>query len=173
MSDLTVSEFREHFETDLPDDAIQRVIDSVEDEVTKMAGPVGQHTYVLNGGGKYLFFLNGPILSIDSIEETVGDTVTTLDATDYRLVDGGYYAERLYRLALNPRYTWGRQISVTVTHPPASPKRKLTTIDIVKGELQYNGVAQESAGGYNVSMGDWLKTRTQLLRSISAGLPLA
>jgi hypothetical protein len=173
MSTLTVAQFREHFETDLPDTAIQRVIDSVEAEIAEIAGPTGAQSYTKEGGDTNLFFMS-PISSITQIQERANesDDFVILDSTDYLVMNGGFYLTRIHTGA-HPRYKWGCVVLVDASHDvSAESKRVLATIDIVKMELQYNGVMQENAGGYNEMMSNWLTERKAILRGLSRGLML-
>src|SRR4051812_3591782 len=94
MTLLTVDQFREHVETSLVDDAIQRLLDDAEAEIIRYAGALGSRTELVDGGSGRLV-LTRPVGSITSVTETFGTTDTILAADDYRQRNV-YVLERLY-----------------------------------------------------------------------------
>jgi hypothetical protein len=54
MTLLTVDQFREHVETSLVDDAIQRLLDDAEAEIIRYAGDLGSITELIDGGSSRL-----------------------------------------------------------------------------------------------------------------------
>lgn len=160
MSVLTVAVFREHFETDVSDDAIQRVIDAIESELSIATGGAIPDPMTLNIGGPVTINLLGSrmrrifvpykIASVASIYQTYFDN--GWDA-DYELVDPRYYRveNNGYSILMLGYYHW--QAFIRVTYSPVSlaeyaPQVLLATIDLVKYELQYNGLSEEHVGDF-------------------------
>lgn len=98
MADLTATEIREHIETDLGDDALNRFLADAYGAIKKRVGVEGEQTVVIytRGSDRYLM-LPRPInvaADIDSIIERLGATEVTLETTDWRWL-GGRTLERL------------------------------------------------------------------------------
>ena len=91
------------------DDALALVLDAVEQDIVRSAGPSGERTETFGGVSQLdRVVLKGTAESIVSVTETGGSTVRVLDPTDYQLDPDGY---TLYRLTSgsNPRrYWWAR-----------------------------------------------------------------
>lgn len=107
MTLLTVEDLRLRVETKLDDGVLQDMLDAAERAITSYAGPVGTISEILDGGQSYIF-LRRRAESIAKVTETVWNTVTELDATDYRLRPDGVSLLRL-RTGVNPPLFWGGQ----------------------------------------------------------------
>jgi len=169
LSNLTVVEFRQHFETDLPDPALQRVIDGVEAEIAAVIGAPGERTMTFTGGEPKIFFPQ-PVAAISAISETQYNTTTVLVPADYWLEDGGYWVARMHD-GLAGR--WGHRAAITFTPKPADARVKVATIDVTKIELQHNGVLYETAGSSQTQMGDWLKAKQRIISGLNRRIGVA
>jgi hypothetical protein len=107
---LTVADVREHLQTDLPDGALERLLDAAYAEIERVAGPAGTRTVVLEPGGRYL------VLPVDegvitAVREDVDGANLLLAADDWRR--RGTLLERL-ATGTNPRPAWAGRVSVTL-----------------------------------------------------------
>lgn len=145
MAILTVSELREHVNTDLGDDALQRLLDAAEWAIVNRAGAVGARTEIASGG--YLFLpLSRPAASITSVVETVGGSDTTLATDDYLIGLGEMLVERL-STGTNSRSSWGDR--VTVVYVPVDDEAIRIEVQIALCQLALNyqpGLAEETIG---------------------------
>lgn len=146
MTLLTVAQFREHAATTLVDDAIQRLLDDAEAEITAYAGPVGSVTEYPAGGGSILT-LSRRVSSVGSIAETRYSTTTTLAVDDWRQ-RSGYTLERL-RTGTNPRTGWASDVTVTYTPADDTATRKMVQLELCKLEIATNpGLASQTVGAW-------------------------
>lgn len=154
MSLLTLAQVREHVESDLGDDAMQRVIDGADAEIIRRLGVLATHTHVTEGG-EQLLHLPRKASSISSVTERYavsGGSYTnvSLSADDYTLYSDGRRAERLNN-GTNPADLW--QGTVTVVFVPAdagSAERSMLLVNLVKLELAYTGRLSEGIGDVRV-----------------------
>ena len=82
MALLTLSQVRENIETGLGDDALQRIMDAVEEDIDQRHGAVASQVDDLEAGLEKLWTTR-PILTITTVTETVGTTDTDLSANDF------------------------------------------------------------------------------------------
>lgn len=153
MAILTVGEFREHVESTLGNDAIQRLLDAAEAAIVAFAGAPGSAIEVIDGGYRRIV-LSRPASAITTVVERYGSTDTTLAADDYRLRGGGYVLERIL-YGTNPRSTWRQLVTVTYTPVDDADLRVAVQLALVRLLINQNpGVTQEQIGA-------WLEQRTQ------------
>lgn len=170
MSVLTIAELKQHVETDLADTALQRVIDAVEADVEAFAGSATAVIDVRDyARGDGFVFLSQPAGSITSVTEFYGGVLTALDASDYTIWNDGLMLER-NTTGAHPASYWQGRVTVTFTPTDQSTRRKMATIDLCKLELQYNGTISESAGGYNLTVGDFESNRRRILSRLRSGI---
>src|SRR3990172_6191048 len=155
MSTLTVAQARQHIETDLVDDALQRLIDDAEAEIASRLGSNAAQTEVLEAGEPYLW-LARKAASITSIVERF------LHADGYRL-------ERLHD-GTNPAL-WFRGIVTIVYATVATAAQRLRlTIDLVKLSARYEGLKAASVGDISTTfLDDYQKERESLFRALNSG----
>lgn len=151
---LTVDQLREHVQSALGDDALQRLLDDSEAEIIRYAGDSGDVTELIDGGYQRLS-LSGAASAITSVSETVGSTIYTLDATDYRQRAEGYVLERLTSGATHPSSVWRRLVTVIYTPVDGEAIRTLVQLDLIKLQLDFN------AGLVSERIGDWSQTFQQ------------
>lgn len=170
MPYLTPTQFREHFETDLGDTALGRLIADAESEIDRRFGPAAAVTEMQHGGGRYLF-LARPASSVTQVVEAdvtpFGETEVTLSASDYRIWYGGRALERLVT-GTNPRDIWGTRVTVTYTPEDDTARRTRVVIDLVKLAVQYTALSSESSGDYsrNTSGTYYQQERERILRAL-------
>jgi hypothetical protein len=163
---LTVAQLHEHLETDLPDSALQRILDAEESEIVQRYGAHATASETLQGQGEWLV-LSRPAASITSITETIGDDVTPLAADDY-LVWGG---SRLSRMGdgTHPAWTWADQVAVVYTPLDQVAQRTLVLVNLCRLAIGYTGLASESVGSgdHSETALIYSQERERLLRSLS------
>ena len=164
MSLLTVADVREHFETDLSDAAIQRLLDDAERDIIARFGDHASATEEWLSGGSILFTLR-PISSVTSIAERVGDTTTMLASDDYRQI-GRWMIERL-DTGTNPASLWGDQVTVIYAPEDDTDRRKRVQLDLVKLAIQYDALRSRGAGDLTSSSPDYEDQRSALLARLS------
>lgn len=152
MSLLSVSELRQHFQTDLVDDAIQRLIDDAEREIDERHGELGTQTDTYRGEIlATVIFLSRKAASISTVVEELRSgsdyEVTTLSSDDYQLRSDGRQIERL-ATGTNKRSTWGDVVTVTYQPADETIRRRRVTIDLVKLAAAYNALDSETTGDY-------------------------
>jgi hypothetical protein len=161
MALLTVAQIRQHIETDLEDDALQRIIDAEDAEITRRFGATSTQTDVLKGGSEYLF-LSRKATTIASVTEEVYETTTTLATDDYDL----WWNQALERDpdGTNGRTTWGERVTVVYTPQDITAQRRGVLIALVQLAVRYNGVQSESVGSgdYSAASYDYQRERERL-----------
>jgi hypothetical protein len=165
MALLTVAQIREHVETDLSNDALQRIIDSEDGEITRRFGAPTTQTETFKGGESYVF-LSRLASSITSVTEEVNETTTTLAVDDYDL----WWNQALQRDAdgTNGRGTWGERVTVVYVPQTTTPQRTLLLIQLVQLAVQYGGVQSDSVGSgdYSATYHDYQRERERLFRKL-------
>ncbi len=163
---LTVGQLREHLETDLSDEALQRILDAEEAEIVARYGAHSSASEMLPGGGEWLVLERTPA-SITSVTEIVGDTTTTLATDDYRVWPRG----QLERLATgtNGASYWGDVVTVVYVPEDANARRSGVLIKLATLGVRFTGVKQESvgAGDHSETALDFTLERERLLRSLA------
>lgn len=165
---VTKAEVREHIETDLGDDALDRLIDDADAEIIRMHGEHTTQTEQLLGGNVFLI-LSRPASSITTVTEilkgTLPDSETTLSADDYDLWPDGRRLERLGD-GTNQRETWGDVIEITYTPTDETAQRTRAEIDLVKLAIEYKGLNSEGIGDHKVSFVDYEDERSKILQRL-------
>jgi hypothetical protein len=176
MSYLTVAKLRDHVETDLLDDALQRLIDDAEQSIVNKVGELTSETdFVNNSGGANRLFLKRMAASIttvvEELEEVPGTfTAMTLAEDDYQLVDHN----QVVRLSdgTNPRARWGDRVTIVYIPKNDAPMRIGTTIDLVKLAIEFTGLDSERVGDWSSSQNDYQRKRNEILQRL-VGFPFA
>jgi len=162
---LTTTQLQEHLQSDLSDDALQRLLDSEESEIIRRYGAHAAANAMLAGGGDRLV-LPRQTASITTVIETVSDEDTTLSANDHRL----WHDAVLERLDTgdNPRDEWGDRVTVTYVPEDRAAQRKLALVQLCKLAAAYEGLASEGVGGSDYSMTalDYRRERERLLAAL-------
>lgn len=162
---ITPAILREHVETDLSDDALQRIIDAEEAEIIRRFGENATQVEEFAVGGLPLLFLSRPVASITSVVERVSDDDTTLTTNDYHH-DGRNVLRRIYTDADNPANTWGGRVTVTYVPRDMNAQRIKVLIDVCRLNLQYTGLEREAAGDYAATNLDFTMEREKLFAQL-------
>jgi hypothetical protein len=149
MALLTPDQFREHVETTLGDDAIQRLLDANEAEITRRFGPIGTHTEVLIGDGPYLF-PGRAVATITLATETRYDVDTILSDDDYLIHDGGLSIERVTG-GDNPGSRWGNKVAIEATTVDDTAARVGVLLALTEIDIRAKGVQ-------SIRIGEWQET---------------
>lgn len=174
MAILTVSQLREHVETDLGDDAVQRLADAAEEMILRAVGSAAavtelydEHDYTY--GRERSLYASLPVSSITSVKErdTPDGTQTTLAADDYSL-RGNRELLRL-RDGTNPRLLWAPYVEVIYTPATDAGLRKLAQINLVKLASMYSGATSETMGDFSFSHGAYADQVRDILATLHNG----
>ncbi len=163
MALLTLPQVRENVETGLVDTALQRIMNSAEQDIDQRFGAVALQVDSLIGGGKAIW-LTRPILTITSIVETVGDTNTTLSADDYDT----RHNKQLDRLTTgtNGRSLWGDKAKVTYVPVDTTERRIAVYLRLIKLEIQFSGLDSERTGDFSSKSLDYSSEREKILSGL-------
>lgn len=164
---LTVTELRQHVETDLGDAALQRILDGETQAIEARIGPVTTVTEHYSGGtGVGSLLLYQPAATIQAITERRGAVATVLDPADYHLHLVGLAVWRRTS-GPNPASWWGDLVTVTYTPVSQGAERTGILIQLCKLALRYEGVISETAGSYSWSAApDYVEERERLIASL-------
>lgn len=170
MALLTPPQLRQHVETDLPDAALQRILDAEEAEIVRRYGAHATATELV-AGGKRSLVLQRPAASVTSVTEVVagwiGETSTVLAPDDYRLWFGNLMLERL-GTGTNPRDRWGDRVTVVYVPQDRATQRTLVLVNVCKLAVSYSGVASQQIGGdYSEKQHDYVAERERLLKTLA------
>lgn len=168
---LSLAELRDHFETDLADAALQRLLDAAEEEIVKFAGPHASASDFFSGPLSRSIFLARKAASITSVTERVRDTETVLDPADYRIAGTRELIRRVD--GANPRPYWGDEVSVAYVPVDDTDTRKRVQADLVKLAAQYNASSSESLGDFSVTAPAYQAERMKILEQLRPGFALA
>ena len=169
MALLKVVDFRENMETDLPTDAIQRLLDASEEQIIRKFGPhLTAVTDEMTGLSKFIF-PSRPIVTVTTITETV-DTVDTVLATDdYKLIHSGRQIERLAD-GTNSRKLWGDRVKLVYVPDDQTKIRKGVQVDLVKLAIQYEGINSIDSGNFKATLPEYEKERMNILERLRRGV---
>lgn len=177
---VTPDILKAHFETDLTDAAIQRLIDDAAEEIVDrygdnssiteehiLATPSGYRGHDSSHVGRRHIYPKKKVDTVTSVKEGVtlaADDMTTLVAdTDYRLIFNGRAIERIGTDFL-------QRVEIVYTPITDVSRRDRVTIDLVKLAIQYQGLKSEKVGDYSASFTDYQKERESLLRGLNSGI---
>jgi hypothetical protein len=153
---LTLTEFREHVDTELEDDPLQRLIDAAYEtlddylgiEGTGYDGNVNSELITPSGRGD-LLRLSRRALAITSITEGT----TELDPDDYELRPSGYTLVRL-STGTNPSSRWRSRVDVAYTTVVDGAERDRVAIALVKLDINAEpGATAETIGAWSEQRG--------------------
>ena len=167
MSLLTPDDIRQHIDTDLGNEALQRLIDDAEDDIVRAYGPTtGTVTERFTPGpGDAWIFTSRPISAITSITELrstyAGETDVTLGSADYVLE--GTRQIRRKQGGTNSASSWGPLTTIVYTPADDTDRRKRVLIDLVRLALRYDATRSGSVGDTSVTHLEYEAERTRLL----------
>lgn len=173
---LDIDDVQLHVETDLDDDALQRLMDAEEAEIVTRFGShgaadgTGPTVTRRVPGGDLFAFLGQRSVSITQVDETIGsssgETTTTLSADDYQSWDDGRSLRRLND-GTNARDLWGKFMDITFVGFDDRDRRKRVLIDLVKLSVQYEAAKSSKIGDVSVSFTDYQKERESILSTMA------
>ena len=160
---LTVAQLRMHVETDLVDEALQRLLDGEEAEIVRRYGEHATASETLPGGGPEVILSRGAA-SITSVSEQGLDDeeATALEPEQYVSWHGGRLLQRWGDSSL-----WPARVTVEYVPTDDSAQRTNVLIRLMALLLAYNGTAAEGVGDYRMSAKDYQRERERLLRQVS------
>jgi hypothetical protein len=176
---LSPADFRKHHATELPDPALQMLLDAAEGWITHLLGAtdavVERHETLGSG-----IYPTRRIATVTSVKETVGTVVTTLATNDYRVWPGGWQIERL-NTGTNPRTVWTGIVELTYPRPELEiADRKRVQRELVQLDLNHNpGLNSEQIGAWeetyvnNSAMNYGLEREAILRTALGGGLVIA
>ena len=166
---------KEHVETDLGTDALQRLIGAANGDITQRYGSVAEVTEEYDmttppGDWEVLrrrIWTKQRITSVSKLEEGFtlksSDLVTIVLDTDFLIVFDNQAVERI---------DTDFQRRVRIKYVPEvgdEGQRDRVVIDLCKLMLQYNGLTTEKIGDWSGSVGDYETARRQILSTLSIG----
>ena len=163
MALLNLVQVRENIETGLGDDALQRIMDAVEEDIDQRHGAVDSQVDDLEAGLEKLWTTR-PILTITTVTETVGTTDTDLSANDFVK----RHETQLDRLNTgdNSRERWGIRVKITYV-PVDTTKRRITTfLKMILMDIVYSGLDSSREGDFNSKSLNYASEREKLLSSL-------
>lgn len=173
MALLTADEVRDHVESDLVDDALQRIIDAADAEIIRRLGALASQTEVIPGDGLFIY-LARKASSVTSITERYAVSGFSLSdlalaASDYDLLDDGYRIERL-TTGTNAASRWNGQATVVYVPQDRTAERKMLLVQLVKSDLKHEGHLVATAGDVKVQqLGSYAEERASLFRALGTG----
>lgn len=169
MAILTTDEVREHVETDLVNDALDRLINNADQEIIDRLGVLASHTEVIEGDGLQSLILARRASSITSATERIDDTNNAVAADDYELMGDGYTLRRKQG-TLFPAAEWRGIITVVyVPYGGATGElaaRKKLLVDLVRLDVAYSATQSVTIGGVNQTSLDHGQERNALFASM-------
>ena len=174
MTILSATELREHIQTDLGDDALDRLANASEAMIIRTAGSATVETEefadsAYPGGRSRNLYLGRPVASITSVKERTDpdDAQTTLAVDDFRL-EGTRKLIRL-REGTNPQLFWTAYVEVIYVPVVDTGLREHVQIELVKLALNYSGAKSEEDGEFDFEHHD-TNTETQgILKQLRSG----
>ena len=164
---ITVADLREHVETDLPEAAVQRLIDEADQLVVDAYGahgPATQTDDLYGDAGSEYVFPHRVVDAITTVTEHSSETTSkVIDPTDYRVLNGGTTLLRL-RNGTNPSIGWPYRVVVAyVISTAENPRRRGVVIDLVRLAAVHTGLRSERAGDYSAQSVDYETERGKIL----------
>lgn len=160
---ITTQNLRDHLETDISTNVLNRLLSDATEYVENLVGPEsGSHTAEFLGGGRSIR-LHRPASQITEAKEvSASGDETVLTSDQYLLQYGGRILRRL------GGYWWGQSVIVTYNVVSDTAIRDRVVIDLVHLAATYRGfISSESDGGYSQSrMGDYEKERYKLVKPL-------
>lgn len=150
----TPDSVREHVETTLGDEALQRLLDAAYETLDEYLGSdtgdyAGTITELLTPRVGDLLRLSRRALSVEAVTEGT----TELEADDYRLRPSGQVIQRL-DTGTNPATCWRARADVRYTPLVDGAERDRVALALVKLDLNHDpGIVQETIGSWTEMRG--------------------
>jgi len=166
MSLISIADARLHIGTDLPDDALQAIIDAEEALIVQGYGPHTTQTDVMfTRKLTSTIMLKRSAQSITSIIERWYTVDYTLAPEDYELIDNGNIVHRLVNSPFG-KFTWGDLVTITYTPLDESALRVGVLIDLVKTNIQHTGANIEKDTDYTIDTKDYVIRKGLILNQL-------
>ena len=163
---ITPTILKTHVETDLDDEALQRIIDAEEMEIIQRFGAHTAQTQDFETEQlTNVIYPTRKVGTVSSIIERVGDIDTSLDPDDYEVQSSGKRIDRL-STGTNPSRRWGDLVRLAYVPEAEAAKRIMVLIDLCKLSLGYGAVDSENIGDYSASMPDYEEEREKILNRL-------
>ncbi len=173
MSNLTTAELKAQVDTDLSDNTLGQIIESVERDIEEFVGPLADVITEYDPSRMSLLSLivrASAIVTVVEFSDLPSDpTKTTLAADDYELSADGWSLRRLSD-GTNERETWGWHVVVTFTPESDVARRKQIAVQLSRLEITHTGYSQERVGDWSASTLDLNKERAKILRRLDSVL---
>ena len=178
---ITVAQLREHVETDLPDTALQRLVDDADAEIQRRYGPhstTTTETFSPSPGDSLLFLTRqcGDTASVVVTEKypgTLGETTIVLDTTDYEWQDNNRTLRRLPTGTHGPGIwtdtpgqlaAWAPWVTVAYTPAADDARRVRVLIDLCKLAVVYDATSMTMVGkAFQTTQLDYARERNRLM----------
>jgi len=172
MSVVTIAMLREHLETDLIDESVQRLIDDAESEIDEQHGELLTQTDEFHGevtaNAVFLTRIATVITTVTEEIKSGGEyTATVLAPDDYELKFRGRQLRRLVT-GTNPRSRWGDTVTVVYTPQDDTNRRIRMAIDLVKLAVAFNGLDSEKIGDYAAQQTKYDVRRQEILNRLTS-----
>lgn len=147
---LTVEQLRQHIDTPLEDDALERLLAAAYEAIADRVGEDAERGELLSARGD-LLMLARRAASIESVTEIHGSATLELDEDDYELRPGGRTLRRLLT-GTNPAYCWRYRNDVRYTPHVGDADRDRVAIALVGLDSGYQpGLTGERVGDHQVT----------------------
>jgi len=165
---MTLTQLRAHIETDLPDEALQRILSAAETDVLKAAGPASAAVdeFEAEFPGAYVTLRQPATVPLTLVTEYYDTAATVLTSADYELRQD---KRRLYRVGAY----WAPRVVVAYEPTIDLPAREAAAVDLVQLAIQNTGLASERIGDYSSQAADQRKERARILARVRTGGILA
>lgn len=178
MALITKAQLQEHYETDLGDDALDRLIDAADREIVKRFGPHATQTDTMRELRlSTAIFLSRRASSITSVTEEIRSedgliSETVLAEDDYKLRRGNLLLERLAD-GTNGRGTWGDVVTVIYVPADDNDLRIRVEIELCILSAEFDALDTERVGDYSSSRRKYEDEREGILAALRSGLTMA
>lgn len=169
---VTPDIIREHFETDLSDDALNRIIAAENAEIVARYGDntalTEQYNFMVNGHRTLVnrVWTQQKIGAVTSVKEgptlKPADLTTLVEGTDYLMINEGRAVERQDRC-------FDTRVEVVYTPLSDEARRDMVTIDLSKLTIQFNALDEEEVGDWDGTYLEYQNSRESILSTLSAG----
>lgn len=165
-----IDRVKERIESDLSDEELQAMIDSLLAEIDQRYGPSSDlMTTDLFSELRDRKYLRLPrrVESVDSIIEREAEEDKILSANDYRISHRGRLIERLSK-GDNPAQAWAPKVRITFTPVSDVAPREEVVIQLVQLQVNNPGLTSETKGDWSASYSDVDQRRGRILASLDA-----
>ena len=175
MSLLTPTELEDQVETDLPNTALQQLIDAAERDIEGYVGPTAAYVVEYSPNLDTILRLPVKASAVVSVTEYLGaesePEKTALETDDYELSDNGMDLRRLSD-GTNPGAMWGWNVVVTITPTDDTARRKQCAVELCRLAIVHSGYEEEKTGDWSATMRGLRKERSEILSRLG-GSPAA